>query len=219
MKIAQDKHPEREVSVNQDNDVLDTWFSSSLLPLSVNGWPKSDVNSSESFPLSLMETGHDIIFFWVARMLLLSLCLTDRLPFRRVLLHGMIGDADGKKMSKSKGNVIDPIDVIDGIELKDMKKKNKELLNTGVLSKSQYNLSIKQLERKFPKGIIDCGADALRYYLLGTDFKEEKVVFNVQHVITNRNFCNKMHQTVRLFLMHTEQGFESQDILSVSNFV
>lgn len=215
-------HPDREVSVRQDMDVLDTWFSSSLLPLTVNGWPKcslksSDDNKNKTFPLSLMETGHDIIFFWVARMLLLSLCLADRVPFARVLLHGMVGDADGKKMSKSKGNVIDPCDVIDGISLQDMKAKNKELFESGVLSESQYELSVKQLERKFPKGLVECGADALRYYLLGTDFKEETVSFNVQHVIANRNLCNKMHQTVRHFLINVDKGFANcDDILAVS---
>ena len=196
---------------------MDTWFSSALLPLSINGWPKTDLSESESrFPLSLMETGHDIIFFWVSRMVLMSLSLTNRLPFRRVLLHGMVCDADGKKMSKSKGNVINPIDIIDGISLKAMKDKNCEYFKSGVLSEQQLDVCLRQLEQKFPKGIIDCGADALRYHLLQTDFKEEKVFFSVQNVISNRNFCNKMHQTIRFLVANIDHNFRSTDILSVS---
>ena len=203
--------------MKQDEDVLDTWFSSALLPLSINGWPKIDLNESDvGFPLSLMETGHDIIFFWVARMVLMSLSLEERLPFRRVLLHGMICDADGKKMSKSKGNVIDPIDIIDGIPLKAMKEKNRQYFNSGVLSEQQLTHSLRLLEQNFPKGIIDCGADALRYYLLQTDFKEEKILLNVKHVFENRNFCNKMHQTIRFFITNIDHNFQSMDILSVS---
>ena len=197
--------------------MLDTWFSSALLPLSINGWPKTDLKrNNDTFPLSLMETGHDIIFFWVARMVLMSLSLTERLPFRRVLLHGMVCDSDGKKMSKSKGNVVDPIDIIDGISLKALKDKNRQYFESGVLSEKQLAVSLRQLEEKFPKGIIDCGADALRFHLIQNDFKEEKVFFSVQHVISNRNFCNKMHQTVRFFLSNIDHNFRSMDVLSVS---
>jgi len=199
--------------VKQDTDVLDTWFSSALLPLTISGWPKE--TELKHFPLSLMETGHDIIFFWVARMVLMSLSLVGKLPFNRVLLHGMVCDAEGKKMSKSKGNVVDPIDIINGISLKEMKQKNIEYFKSGLLSKEQLNIALKGLDKKFPNGIPNCGADALRFSLLQLDFKEENVYFGVHNVIANRNFCNKMHQSVNFCLSNIDNRFQRIDVSSV----
>ncbi len=199
--------------MKQDNDVLDTWFSSALLPLTINGWPKE--SQLKHFPLSLMETGHDIIFFWVARMILMSLALESKLPFNRVLLHGMVCDSEGKKMSKSKGNVIDPNDVINGITLDQMKQKNIEYFESGLLSKTQLDISLKGLNQKFPNGIPVCGADALRFSLLQLDFKEENVNFGAHNVIANKNFCNKIHQSVNFFISNIDNRFEKIDICLV----
>jgi valyl-tRNA synthetase len=205
--------------VRQDPDVLDTWFSSALLPLTVNGWPERDLRYTTDpyFPLSLMETGHDIIFFWVSRMVVLSLALTDRLPFRRVLLHGMVCDGNGKKMSKTRGNAIDPLDMIDGISLSDLKAKTRRHLESGLLSHKELDVALRQLSGRFPNGVVSCGADALRYSLLELEFKAENVAFDGHRVFKNRNFCNKMYQTVRYLAQHVDSGFTvDRDVLAVS---
>ncbi|CAG2178194.1 unnamed protein product, partial [Oppiella nova] len=219
LAIARNNYPSREVMVRQDPDVLDTWFSSALLPLTVNGWPERDLRDTTDpyFPLSLMETGHDIIFFWVSRMVVLSLALTDRLPFRRVLLHGMVCDGNGKKMSKTRGNAIDPLDMIDGISLADLKAKTRRHLESGLLSNKELDVALRQLSGKFPKGVVSCGADALRYSLLELEFKAENVAFDGYRVFKNRNFCNKMYQTVRYLAQHVDSGFTvDRDVLAVS---
>ncbi|XP_054163489.1 valine--tRNA ligase, mitochondrial-like [Oppia nitens] len=232
--IAEHRHPDHTIiTVRQDPDVLDTWFSSSLLPLSVNGWPTATVNGkqqldTQSSPLSLMETGYDILFFWVARMVQLSLELTDRLPFNRVLLHAMVGDSDGKKMSKSWGNVIDPIDIIDGISLKELIRKNEKIRESGfttttttdttttTLAKSGQHTKHK-LAKQFPSGIVSCGADALRWHLLRTNYKSENVSFDLKKVVKSRNFTNKMHQTVRFLFNNLDNRFVRLDILDLTD--
>lgn len=204
--------------MEQDTDVLDTWFSSALLPMSALGWPQQSIQHNKQFSLSLMETGHDIIFFWVARMVMLSLLLTGKLPFKQVLLHGMVCDANGGKMSKSKGNVVDPLDVINGISSNQLQKKFITFFESGFISKEQLESALKGLQQKFPKGIPECGADALRLTLLQLDFKESNVNFDIQHVIINKNFCNKMHNTIKFCLSAIDHRFEKKDIILVLIF-
>lgn len=207
---------EGEVAVKQDNDVLDTWFSSGLLPLAVTGWfeGKSPVDGA---PLSLMETGHDIIFFWVARMAFLSLLLAGKLPFDRVLLHGMICDSNGKKMSKSKCNVVDPMHLIDGASLEELVQQSKDYFESGLISNEIFTESMKKSIKAWPKGLPICGADVLRLSLLQSDFKEQKVNFDLNKTIKKRVFSNKMHQTVRFILRHIEDDqFKQVTLVSLT---
>ncbi|EDQ87235.1 uncharacterized protein MONBRDRAFT_21619 [Monosiga brevicollis MX1] len=149
------------VTLTPEEDVLDTWFSSGLYPFAALGWPESTPDFAKFFPNTLLETGSDILFFWVARMVMLSLALTDQVPFRQVLLHPLVRDGQGRKMSKSVGNVIDPLDVIHGKPLNDMLAENPENLDKAALAARE-----KHMRRNFPKGIPECGADALRLTLL-----------------------------------------------------
>lgn len=143
--------------------MLDTWFSSGLFPFSTLGWP--DVENPDFkafFPGDLLETGGDIIFFWVARMVMMSLCLTDKLPFKTVFLHPMVRDEKGKKMSKSKGNVIDPLEVMDGCTLQALLQK----LYESNLPEAEIKEAEAEKKKKFPNGIPECGTDALRFGML-----------------------------------------------------
>nr|XP_028953024.1 valine--tRNA ligase, mitochondrial 1-like isoform X2 [Malus domestica] len=146
----------------QDPDVLDTWFSSGLFPLSVLGWPDNTEDLKAFYPTAVLETGHDILFFWVARMVMLGMTLGGNIPFTKVYLHPMIRDAHGRKMSKSLGNVIDPLDVINGIDLEGLRKK----LLEGNLDAKEVAVSEEGLKKDFPAGIWECGADALRFALV-----------------------------------------------------
>lgn len=166
-----------EWQIRQDEDVLDTWFSSALLPFSLFGWP--DADPRPSYPLNLMETGHDIIFFWVARMVMLGLELTGEVPFREVLLHGIICDAHGRKMSKSLGNVISPEQVIKGILLEELQQEAKQSAISGILSKDELERSIKGQRKMFPAGIPECGADALRFTLCSHNIKSHFINFDI----------------------------------------
>ncbi|KPM11960.1 valyl-tRNA synthetase 2, mitochondrial (putative)-like protein [Sarcoptes scabiei] len=196
-----------EIELRQDCDVLDTWFSSALLPLAMSNWSKSSsMTASNQLPLTIMETGFDIIFFWVARMILLSVMLTNRLPFDRVLLHGMICDEGGKKMSKSKGNHIDPLHLIKGAELNELLSINKNYFEQGIIDEKKFNDNTKQLKLKFPKGIVACGADILRLSLLQSKFTSQSVRFDSVKTIKQRQFANKMHQTLRFVLKNLDQA-------------
>uniref|UniRef100_A0A8C0XKF9 valine--tRNA ligase n=1 Tax=Castor canadensis TaxID=51338 RepID=A0A8C0XKF9_CASCN len=150
-----------KISLQQDEDVLDTWFSSGLFPFSIFGWPKQSEDLSVFYPGTLLETGHDILFFWVARMVMLGLKLTGRLPFREVYLHAIVRDAHGRKMSKSLGNVIDPLDVIHGVSLQGL---HDQLLNSN-LDLSEVEKAKEGQKADFPAGIPECGTDALRFGL------------------------------------------------------
>jgi valyl-tRNA synthetase len=152
----------KAVSVAQDEDVLDTWFSSGLFPFSTLGWPDKTPDLAKFFPGHLLETGHDILFFWVARMVMMSLELTDKLPFDTVFLHAMVRDKLGKKMSKSVGNVIDPIAVMEGITLQQLL----ENIQKGNIAPKEQKRAMTAQKKDFPKGIPECGADALRYGLM-----------------------------------------------------
>lgn len=184
-------------NTDNPNDVLDTWFSSGLYPFAIYGWGEG----VEELPtLDLLETGKDILFFWVARMVMLSIELTGKLPFKQVFLHNMVRDQNGEKMSKSKGNVIDPIDVINGIS----HAKLVEKLDTYNLSEKEKKMAIKGIKTNYPKGIPKCGTDALRMGLLNYVGNNSKCDINLdlQEIKRHRLFCNKMWNTVKFAIKY-----------------
>ncbi|KAF6198834.1 hypothetical protein GE061_006857 [Apolygus lucorum] len=183
-----------KISVVRDKDVLDTWFSSGILPFSSFGWPSSTSNTKKYYPLSTMITGHDILFFWVARMTMLGLQLTNTVPFKKVLLHSIVCDSQGRKMSKSLGNIIDPLDVIDGCSLEALNSKIAESCENGVISKDESAKAQKMNRQLFPNGIPQCGADALRFSLLSQNIKNHYINFNVNECHGSKLFCNKIWQ-------------------------
>lgn len=183
------------ITLNQDEDVLDTWFSSSLLPFSALGWPQKSVD--DEYPLALMETGHDILGFWVHRMALLSYKLTGKFGFKEVLLHGMICDSSGKKMTKSLGNVIDPIDVVKGASLEDLLQLSKNYHDKGLLTSCELKRAYEGQRKLFPTGIPKCGSDALRLSLYQNDFLRQNIKLDIVNITHNRSFVNKMWQTIR----------------------
>jgi len=179
--------------LSQDEDVLDTWFSSSLWPFASLGWPKKTEDFEKHFPTSLLVTGFDIIFFWVARMMMMSIEFTDQIPFKDVYVTGLIRDENGQKMSKSKGNVIDPLDLIYGISQNDLvKKRTSNLMQEGIAQKIE-----KKTRNQFPKGIDSYGTDALRmtFYSLATHTKD--ISFEMGRLKGYRNFCTKVWNAAR----------------------
>lgn len=194
-----------ELELSQDEDVLDTWFSSALFPFSITGWPKETPEFKAFFPNTILETGSDIIFFWVARMVIMSYYLCDKqLPFREVFLHSIVRDESGEKMSKSKGNVIDPLEVIDGCELQVMLDK----LSTSNLSDKEKKKAIAGKQKKFPKGIPQCGSDALRFGLLGNAKHAKDINLDLNVLISQRQFSNKIWNTFKFIMMNIEDGFK-----------
>ena len=195
--------------VIQDPDVLDTWFSSSLLPLTVSGWPHQDkfAHSCDNglFPMHIMETGFDILTYWVTKMVMVSLALTSKIPFNLVLLHGMICDSKGKKMSKSRGNVIDPIDVIDGASIEKIQQRTIDAYVKGTLDEGKLNVVLENQRRLFPRGIPSCGADGLRAYLLSQDFQEEVVRIRIEQIEKVRRLSNKIWNIFRFYLNLVEE--------------
>jgi valyl-tRNA synthetase len=159
---AEQKFPGKEFTLLRDPDVLDTWFSSGLWPFSTLGWPKQTHDFEQLYPTSLLETGWDILFFWVARMIMLGIKMTGQIPFREVYCHSLIRDSEGRKMSKSLGNVIDPLDVMEGITLQALHAK----LLEGNLAEKEVATASKYQKKAFPKGVPECGADALRFSLV-----------------------------------------------------
>ena len=179
--------------LSQDEDVLDTWFSSSLWPFASLGWPEKTEDFEKHFPTSLLVTGFDIIFFWVARMMMMSIEFTDQIPFKDVYVTGLIRDENGQKMSKSKGNVIDPLDLIYGISQDDLvKKRTSNLMQEGIAQKIE-----KKTRNQFPKGIDSYGTDALRmtFYSLATHTKD--ISFEMGRLKGYRNFCTKVWNAAR----------------------
>lgn len=187
---------DEEISLERDEDVLDTWFSSGLFPFSVMGWPDKTEDMKAFYPTSLLETGLDILFFWVARMVMMGLQLTDQLPFHTVYLHAMVRDKDGRKMSKSLGNVIDPLEVINGCTLESLLQK----LEAGNLPAKEVEKCKKDQTADFPDGIPECGSDALRFGLLAYTVQGRDVNLDIKRVVGYRNFCNKLWNATRFAL-------------------
>ena len=191
---------EDDLVLERDEDVLDTWFSSGLFPFSVMGWPDNTADLKAFYPTSLLETGLDIIFFWVARMVMMGLELTDTLPFHTVFLHAMVRDKEGRKMSKSLGNVIDPLEVIKGCSLQALQDR----LDGGNLIAKEVIRAKKNNIAEFPNGIPECGSDALRFGLLAYTVQGKDINLDVKVVVGYRNFCNKMWNSTRFALMYLQ---------------
>uniref|UniRef100_A0A673IST2 Valine--tRNA ligase n=1 Tax=Sinocyclocheilus rhinocerous TaxID=307959 RepID=A0A673IST2_9TELE len=192
-----------KISLRQDEDVLDTWFSSGIFPFSIFGWPNESEDLRVFYPGTVLETGHDILFFWVARMVMMSLKLTGSLPFKEVYLHAVVRDAHGRKMSKSLGNVIDPLDVITGISLEGLYA----LLMDSNLDPLEIEKAKQGQKSDYPSGIPECGTDALRFALCAYTSQGRDINLDVNRILGYRHFCNKLWNAVKFAMRTLGEGF------------
>eukprot|EP00877_Chromochloris_zofingiensis_P001129 jgi/Chrzof1/11016/Cz05g20150.t1 len=211
---AAQRYPGKSFTLTQDEDVLDTWFSSGLFPFSVFNWPEQTKELATFYPTSLLETGHDIIFFWVARMVMMGIQLTGQVPFTQVYLHAMIRDAHGRKMSKSLGNVIDPLHVIEGISLQGLH----DTLLSGNLDAKEVVKAKEGQQADFPDGIEECGTDALRFALVAYTTQARDINLDIKRVVAYRHWCNKLWNAIKFAIMNLPEGFQPAVQLDVGSY-